>query len=182
VTAPIQLLTIGIDEAQVPEEVVGEFARLQDAGLVQVLDVLFVHHNVDGDVDSVERLDAERMRFDGSLLTALLTADAQEPAASNDAAWSIQDVIPRGQIAALVLVAHLWAEALVTSMLASGGQMFDEFWLSSDDRDVLDALIAARGRPPFVPFEVVFGRMLVEGLTQSSAWGDSRSSHPTRAE
>ena len=144
-TAPIQLLTIGVDEAQVPEAVVGEFARLQAAGLVRMLDVLFVHHTVDGDVDSIDRVDAERMQFNGSLLTALLTADAGEPAASSDTAWSIQDIIPRGQMAALVLVEHLWAEALVTTMLASGGQMFDEFWLSSEDREVLDALIAARG-------------------------------------
>lgn len=144
-TAPVQLLTIGVDEAQVPEAVVGEFARLQDAGIIRMLDVLFVHHTDDGDVDSVDRMDAERMVFDGSLLTALLTANTSNQSASGGGVWSIDDVIPRGQIAALVLVEHLWAESLVTSMLGSGGQMLDEFWLSSEDRGVLDALIAARG-------------------------------------
>ena len=143
-TAPVQLLTVGVTEAQVPESVVSEFVRLQDAGIVRMLDVLFVHHRYDGDVDSIERVDAERMQFDGSVLTALLTASSGDPTPSEDAAWSIQDAIPRGQIAALVLVEHLWAGPLVQSMLASGGQMFDELWLSSADREVLDALISAR--------------------------------------
>jgi hypothetical protein len=31
--APIQLLTIGVDEARVPDAVLEEFVRLQEAGL-----------------------------------------------------------------------------------------------------------------------------------------------------
>ncbi|MFL6179712.1 MAG: hypothetical protein ACJ74E_07680 [Actinomycetes bacterium] len=144
-TAPVQLLTIGVDQAEASDAVVAQFDRLQDGGMVRVLDVLFVHHTAEGDVDSVERIDAGRMKFDGSLLTALLSDDTQTAPASDGAAWSIHDVLPRGQIAALVLVEHLWAQPLVSSIAAAGGRMFDEFWLSSDDSQALDALIAARG-------------------------------------
>ena len=144
-TAPVQLLTIGVEEPEVSDAVVAEFARLQDGGMVRVLDVLFVHHSADGDVNSIERTDSARHEFDGSLLTALLTDQSEGPPASDDMAWSIHDVLPRGQIAALVLVEHIWAEPLVSSMMASGGRMFDEFWLSSEDRQVLDALMRARG-------------------------------------
>jgi hypothetical protein len=144
-SAPVQLLTVGVANAQVPAPVIAEFTRLHDARIVRILDVLFAHHTDDGDVDSVERVDADGMQFDGTLLTALLTADSEGPTAGGGATWSMQDAIPRGQTAALVLVEHLWAEALATSLLASGGQMFDELWLSSEDREALDALRTARG-------------------------------------
>ena len=142
--APVQLLTIGVNEAKVPDAVFAEFMRLEQLGLVRVLDVLFVHHAADGDVDSLDRVDAERMQFDGSLLTALLTTEDATPASSEAPAWSIHDVIPQGQMAALVLLEHLWAEPLVTTMLASGGSYLDEFWLSAEDRDQIDAIRAAR--------------------------------------
>ena len=48
-------------------------------------------------------------------------------------------------MAALVLLEHLWAEPLVTSMLASGGRYVDEFWLSPEDRDQIDALRTTQG-------------------------------------
>jgi hypothetical protein len=139
VTAPVQLLTIGVEEPQMPQAVVDQFARLEDLGLIRVLDVLFIHHSGEGDVDSIQRADSDRMQFDGSLLVALLNADDDEPGLA-PAAWSVHDVVPRGKVAALVLVEHLWAEPLVTSMLASGGQLFDEFWLSAADRTLLERL------------------------------------------
>jgi hypothetical protein len=145
VTAPIQLLTIGVDEARVPDAVLEEFVRLHDTGLIRVLDVLFVRHGVEGEVDSIDRLDAARMQFDGSLLLALLTWDGAESSAPDEAVWSLVDAVPRGQLAALILVEHLWAAPLVAAMLAGGGQLFDELWLGSDDREALRALIAARG-------------------------------------
>jgi hypothetical protein len=149
VTAPVQLLTIGVDQPLVPESVVDEFARLEERGLVRVLDVLFVRHSHDGDVDSIERADADRMRFDGSLLAALLNADDDASASdtvSAAAPWSVHDAVPAGGVAAIVMVEHLWAEPLVTSMLASGGQLFDEFWLSAGDRALLDRLISSPDR------------------------------------
>ena len=39
-SAPVQLVTIGVDEARVPELVIGEFQRLQDSGLVRVFSAL----------------------------------------------------------------------------------------------------------------------------------------------
>ena len=144
-TAPVQLLTIGVEEPEVSDAVVAEFARLQDGGMVRVLDVMFVHHTADGDVDSIERTDSGRHEFDGSLLTGLLTGQSEGSPASDDMAWSIHDVLPRGQIAAQMCSTRTRAEPLVSSMMASGGRMFDEFWLSSEDRQVLDALMRARG-------------------------------------
>ena len=143
-TAPVQLLTIGLDEAKVDEAVLAEFAALQQAGTVRVLDVLFVRHSGDGEVDSVDRLDADRMQFDGSLLTALLTADDGEAGSADAAVWSLEEAVPAGQVAALVLVEHLWAAPLAAAMNASGGRLFDEFWLTGDDRALLDVLLADR--------------------------------------
>ena len=142
--APVQLITIGVDRAEVSEEVLAEFARLQDSNMVRVLDVVFVQHTAEGDVDSIERLDAARMQFDGSLLEKLLTMPDDQPASQDAPVWSINDAIPRGQMAALVLVEHTWAEPLVSAMLASGARMFDELWLSMEDRQVLSSLLDER--------------------------------------
>lgn len=143
-TAPVQMLTIGLDEAQVDPGVLAEFAALQRAGTVRVLDVLFVQHTADGAVDSIERLDADRMQFDGSLLTALLTTDDGGSGSADAAVWSLEDAVPAGQVAALVLVEHLWAASLASAMTASGGRLFDEFWLTGEDRTLLDTLMADR--------------------------------------
>lgn len=144
-SAPVQLVTIGVDNARVPESVIGEFQRLQDSGTVRVLDVLFVQHTGAGDLDTVERLDAAEMHFDGSLLTELLIApDAVDASPGESPVWSLQGAVPVGEVAALVLVEHLWAGPLVSAMLASGAHMLDELWLSEADRGVLATLLAGR--------------------------------------
>jgi hypothetical protein len=144
VIGPIQLLTLGLDEARVDEAVLAEFARLQDAGTVRVLDVLFLRHLEDGSVDTVERLDADRIAYDGALLTGLLTADTADDAAATEVAWAVEDVVPRGQVAALVLVEHLWAAPLARAMAASGGRLDDEFWLTEADRGLIESLLSTR--------------------------------------
>ena len=144
-SAPVQLITIGVDRPEVPDSVLAEFTRLSDSGLVKVLDVIFVQHNEDGYVDSVDRLDADRMQFDGSLISELLTTPDAEGGSDDAPVWSVHDAVPQGQMAALVLVEHTWAGPLVSAMLDSGGRMFDELWLSAEDRQLLASLLAARG-------------------------------------
>ena len=141
VTGPVQLLTLEVDEPRASEAVLRELEVLEEAGTIRVLDVLYVQID-DGTVDSLDSLDSPAgSRHDGSVLTTLLSA-TEDDATPDGAVWRLEDVVATGQLAALVLVEHLWAEPLVTAMRSSGGRLLDEFWLTSEDREALNSLLA----------------------------------------
>ena len=143
VTGPVQLLTLEVDEPRASEAVLRELEVLEEAGTIRVLDVLYVQID-DGTVDSLDSLDSPAgSRHDGSVLTTLLSA-TEDDATPDGAVWRLEDVVATGQLAALVLVEHLWAEPLVTAMRSSGGRLLDEFWLTSEDREALNSLLADR--------------------------------------
>lgn len=139
-TGPVQLLTLEVDEPRASEAVLRELEVLQDAGTIRVLDVLYVRA-ADGTVDSLDG--PAGAVHDGSVLTSLLSA-SEDDVTPDGAVWRLDDVVTSGRLAALVLVEHLWAESLVTAMRSSGGRLLDEFWLTSDDREALNALLADR--------------------------------------
>ena len=138
VTGPVQLLTLEVDEPRASEAVLRELEVLEEAGTIRVLDVLYVQID-DGTVDSLDS--PAGSRHDGSVLTTLLSA-TEDDATPDGAVWRLEDVVATGQLAALVLVEHLWAEPLVTAMRSSGGRLLDEFWLTSEDREALNSLLA----------------------------------------
>ena len=141
VTGPVQLLTLEVYEPRASEAVLRELEVLEEAGTIRVLDVLYVQID-DGTVDSLDSLDSPAgSRHDGSVLTTLLSA-TEDDATPDGAVWRLEDVVATGQLAALVLVEHLWAEPLVTAMRSSGGRLLDEFWLTSEDREALNSLLA----------------------------------------
>ena len=138
VTGPVQLLTLEVYEPRASEAVLRELEVLEEAGTIRVLDVLYVQID-DGTVDSLDS--PAGSRHDGSVLTTLLSA-TEDDATPDGAVWRLEDVVATGQLAALVLVEHLWAEPLVTAMRSSGGRLLDEFWLTSEDREALNSLLA----------------------------------------
>ena len=57
-TGPVQVLVVGFDQPTFSGEVLAEFARLRDAGIVRLVDVLVVSRNEDGALETVEITDA----------------------------------------------------------------------------------------------------------------------------
>ena len=140
---PTQVLVVGFAEPQFSGEVLEEFSRLEDSGIVRLIDVMLVARDEAGDLDTLE-LPEGSLHGMGEVAAALFAAPddvvegGQETAAD---AWSLADAIAPGTLAAVALVEHVWAGALQEAIARAGGQPLDETWLGAADRELLEALL-----------------------------------------
>jgi Family of unknown function (DUF6325) len=149
---PVQVLVVGFDQPTFSGEVLAEFTRLREAGIVRLVDLLLVSRAEDGAFETLAAPSGADAEF-GGLAAALLGKregeDSVEPAVpdADDAdvmAWSLADAVPAGSMAAVALIEHTWAGPLKAAIQRAGGTPLEETWLSPGDLDVLESLIAQR--------------------------------------
>jgi Family of unknown function (DUF6325) len=150
VIGPVQVLIVGFDQPRFSGEVLAEFTRLREAGIVRLIDILVVTRTGDSTFEIVEA--PEGLPADlGGLAAEVLgqpadteleaTKIAEQPAGSEDAAtWSLADAIPVGGTAAVALIEHTWAGPLSAAIQRAGGTLLDETWLAPEDRELLETL------------------------------------------
>ncbi len=118
---PVQVLVVGFDDPKFSGEVLTEFARLREAGIVRLLDLLLVERAEDGSFDTLDP-PAELGSNSGVLAAAILgqpdaVAGAQAAGADDESAdvssWSLADAVPAGSVAAVALIEHTWATPLL---------------------------------------------------------------------
>ena len=145
---PVQVLVIGYEQPRFTGEVLAEMARLTDAGLVRLVDVLLVTRAEDGTFETVEVPEDDPQRLpglppgNGALAATLLghSADAGDDLDALDGpAWSLADAVPAGTTAAVALIEHLWAAPLRAAIRLTGGVPLDEFWLAEAELQRLAA-------------------------------------------
>jgi uncharacterized membrane protein len=150
VTGPVQVLVVGFDQPSFSGEVVAEFARLRDAGIVRLVDVLVVSRTAE---DTFEALDLAEGREAGLGEVAASILGQPENSAATDrqraeidtaSTWSLADAIPVGGTAAVALIEHTWAGPLSAAIQRAGGTLLEETWLAREDHELLEALIAER--------------------------------------
>jgi uncharacterized membrane protein len=150
---PVQMLVLEFDRTTFNGEVMPELERLKDAGIVRVLDLLFVKKEQGGEVEVIQQSDLnqdEAMDF-GALIGALVgigTGDEEETlsAAAAGAAemedghlfgdnevWYLSDAIPEGSSAAIVLIEHRWAIPLREKIIDNGGTALADEWIHPAD-------------------------------------------------
>jgi len=144
---PVQVLVVGFDRPAFSGEILGEFTRLRQAGIVRLVDLLLVSRAGDGAVETLAApagVDAGL----GGLATALLGRAEGEDEAGVDTAgvavWSLADAVPPGSVAAVALIEHIWAGPLNAAIQKAGGAPLEETWLAPDDLAVLEALMNQR--------------------------------------
>ena len=157
---PVQVLVVGLDDPNYSGEVLAEFNRLKDAGIVRLIDLLLVTRAENG---TLETLTSDALPAgSGSLAAGVLALrsedaglahartvqpageePADEVAADGAVTWSLADAVPAGQTAAVALVEHVWASPLRAAILRNGGRPLDEAWLAPDDLARLDELMRA---------------------------------------
>ena len=149
-TGPVQVLVVGFDQPSFSGEVVAEFARLRDAGIVRLVDVLVVSRTAE---DTFEALDLAEGREAGLGEVAASILGQPENSAATDrqraeidtaSTWSLADAIPVGGTAAVALIEHTWAGPLSAAIRRAGGTLLEETWLAREDHELLEALIAER--------------------------------------
>jgi uncharacterized membrane protein len=160
---PIQLLVVGFDEANFTGEVQAELDRLRDSDVVRVIDMLVVHKQADGTLEHIRRTDVtgdDAVEL-GATIGALIgygmageegaEAGARVGAESAgkdpvdvDGSWYVDDAIPAGSAAALVLLEHRWAIPLRESIIRAGGnRLLADQWIHRSDLVDIGILAAA---------------------------------------
>lgn len=134
---PVQVLVLGYDEPNFDGSALRELARLGDAGVVRLVDLLVVRRTEDGALETVDDLGEGH----GDVAAALLGAASEEADETADT-WSLADLVPEGGLAVVALVEHLWAAPLGVALRQSGAVLLEETWLSEADRARLASLEA----------------------------------------
>jgi uncharacterized membrane protein len=148
VIGPVQVLVVGFDQPTFTGEVLAEFTRLREAGLVRLIDVLLVSRSEDGTLETLESPEAAAADLGGLAVEVLGQPEnaSQAEAAEIDTAamWSLADAIPAGGTAAVALIEHVWAAPLSAAIQRAGGSLLEETWLAREDRELLETLTAQR--------------------------------------
>ena len=149
-TGPVQVLVVGFDRPTFSGEVLAEFTRLRDAGIVRLVDLLVVSRTEEGAFETMALPEAVEADF-GDIAASILgrsddaaEADTAATGEGTGPTWSLADAIPVGGTAAVALIEHTWAAPLSAAIQRAGGNLLDETWLAPEDRELLDALIAER--------------------------------------
>jgi Family of unknown function (DUF6325) len=148
VIGPVQVLVLGFEGPSFTGEVSAELARLREAGIVRLIDLMVVSRDDDGTLE-VLTPPAELPADTGRLAAAVLggpadSADSREGPGQTDGpdtTWSLADAIPIGTSAAVALIEHTWAAPLRAAIQRTGGFPLDETWLAGEDLELLDALL-----------------------------------------
>jgi uncharacterized membrane protein len=148
VIGPVQVLVVGFDQPTFTGEVLAEFTRLREVGLVRLIDVLFVSRSEDGTLETLEAPEAAAADL-GRLAVEVLgqpenASQAETSEIDTAAMWSLADAIPVGGTAAVALIEHVWAAPLSAAIQRAGGSLLEETWLAREDRELLETLTAQR--------------------------------------
>jgi hypothetical protein len=149
-SGPVQVLVVGFEEPSLSGEILAELTRLGEDGVVRLLDVLLVSRTEDGGLETLPPPPGAGPDL-GELTAAFLEAENEEVRSgtdgSNPTAWSLDEAVPPGGVAAVALIEHTWAQPLVLAIRRAGGLLLDETWLAPSDLELLEGLAGEPHKP-----------------------------------
>ena len=128
---PLQVMIVNFDDANFTGEIEAELVRLQEAGVLRVLDLIVVAKSEDGEIEVVRVSEVHT----GALTQAVLGMDGAEraEAAVDDAdVWYAADAIAPGSAAAVAVLEHVWAVPLREAIARAGGREPVTEWVDAD--------------------------------------------------
>ena len=151
---PVQVLAVALDGQSVSDEILAEFTRLRDAGIVALVDLLLVERAADGTFETLPGGGGSE-KVSGSIAAALLGHSSENarscrrrgrgrrrPRLFLAATWSLADAVPPGCTAAVALIEHRWAAPLMSAMRRAATTPLEEAWLAPADIAMLDTLLS----------------------------------------
>jgi uncharacterized membrane protein len=158
------MLVLEFDRTQFAGEVLPELERLKEAGIIRLIDLLFVRKPVGGELEIVQTSDLtqdEAIEF-GALVGALVGLGTGDDELSYRAAvagaeeledghffgdsevWYLADAIPEGSSAAVALIEHVWAIPLRDKLADAGAVTLADEWIHPQDLLAVGAVAATR--------------------------------------
>jgi uncharacterized membrane protein len=159
---PVQMLVLEFDRTRFEGEIAPELERLKEAGIIRLIDLLFIRKPEGGEIEIVQRSDLsedEATEF-GALVGALVglgtgdedralsaaVAGAEEFADGHlfgdSEVWYLADAIPEGKSAAVALIEHRWAIPLRDKIIEAGGVPLADEWVHPADLIAIGAAAA----------------------------------------
>jgi uncharacterized membrane protein len=151
---PLQLLVFGFVDPQLDGSVFGTLAEASASGMIKVVDVLGVYKDADGTILAAQASDLsedEAMIYGawvgaliglgaggeagaeiGAVAGAIHAMDEYEYGIDADGLATIAEDIPPGGAGMLLVIEHTWAIPLRDALLASGGIMIAQDFLSPE--------------------------------------------------
>jgi uncharacterized membrane protein len=148
---PLQLIVIGFGHASLPLDFVNQLRRLRDAGVVRLVDAVFVAKDEHDGLTSIKVSDISQDEavLLGTIAGALigygaigdegidlgaeigsLSSEDGLFGLSTDDIDEIADRIPRGTAAAFILLEHLWAIGVKEAVRNADGQVIAQGWIT----------------------------------------------------
>ncbi len=118
---PLEYIVIGCPGNQFTSEIVPELNSIQEKGLIQVVDLLFVRKNADDTVTVLEVSDLEddELASFGPLLESLTGLITPEDV------MTLSSALPADSSAAIVLLEHLWLNKLEEAVERANGVVYN---------------------------------------------------------
>jgi len=134
---PVDFLVVGFPAgaSSFTGEIAEEIVRLVDAGTIQVIDMIVIAKDADGNLDAVEISDTEDL---GPLTT--IEAGLAGLLAEDDVAYLAAEMSP-GSVAGVLVYKNLWAAPFAAAARRAGGVILADGRVSPED--VVAAFAAA---------------------------------------
>ena len=113
-TARLKYL-LGFPGNQFSGEILPELARLVAGGQIAILDLKFVAKALDGQVVTLEAVDAGNEEW-----AELIVSDSADYVEDEDF-QDVADMLEPGSSAAILVFEHLWAKSLTSALIGAGG-------------------------------------------------------------
>jgi len=139
-TAPLEYIIIGFPENDFSGEIVPELAALVDAGLIRIVDLVFVARGDDGSVLALEVDEHEHLSAFAALeggVGGVIGPDDIEHAAES---------IEQGSSVLLLVWEALWAEPLAGALRRAGGEFIEGGRIPVDLADEIEPVLAEAGQ------------------------------------
>jgi hypothetical protein len=112
---PIEVLVLGFPGNEFSGEILPELARLVAGGQIAILDLKFVAKALDGQVVTLEAVDAGNEEW-----AELIVSDSADYVEDEDF-QDVADMLDPGSSAAILVFEHLWAKSLTSALIGAGG-------------------------------------------------------------
>ena len=138
---PLDYTVIGFAGNNFDGSIAREIGKVVDAGIVRIVDIVFVTKDTGGDVDIVEFDNIDDTHFASF---APLIADRMGLLTPEDIA-SIADGLPRDTSALIILWENKWAEKIKAAILDANGFLVAHTRIQPEALEMLNAELEAAG-------------------------------------